>query len=85
MLCLKGQEALLLMVACGELQGGPRTQGKGQGQGTRVGSDLSGAAARAPPKWDSCHQLHLTVTSDVTDCPHVEIGPISRISDFQKF
>lgn len=73
------------MVVCGELQGGFRIQGKGQGQGIRVGSDLSGVVVRVLFKWDSCYQFYLIVIFDVIDCLYVEIGFILRIFDFQKF
>lgn len=55
------------------------------GPGEHVGGDILGAGAHVPPKRNRCHQLHLTVRSDATNGPHVEIGPhISRISDFRK-
>lgn len=70
---------------CGELQSGTWNSGDGPGSGGPVwGGGVRGAGAHAPHTWDCDHQLQVTVTSHMTDCPHMETGPkISKICDFQ--
>lgn len=59
------------------------SQERGRDQGAREGA-VTQAGACAPHTRDHNHRLHLTVTSDVTDCPHVENGPkVSGICDIQ--